>query len=369
VSGRLVPLGLFPPLNYDERGLLGFAMHPNFAANPKVYTYTAEPVAGPADFTTSQPVAGFDHQNVLAEWTVDSLNPDIVNPASRRELLRVDHPQFNHDGGTLRFGPDGKLCFSIGDGGGGDDQGEGHDPAGNSRNSGKIYGKVLRIDPDGSNSANGKYGIPADNPFASGGGLPEAWATGFRNPFSFHFDPATGLLYLGDAGQNRVEELDIVVRGGDYGWRAKEGGLFFDPAGPGGNDGAVVTIPVEPLPKGITDPFLHYDHSEGIVTIAGPVYHGSSLPALQNRLVLGDFSRGFVIPSGRLFYVDAANTIRELQIGAGNIPLGAYVKGFGQDAAGDVYVCVSRTLGPFGTTGQLLKLVPLSAAEDWQAYE
>jgi glucose/arabinose dehydrogenase len=371
VTSRLVPLGLFPPLNYDERGLLGFAMHPNFAANPKVYTYTSEPATGTSDFTTSRPAGGFDHQDVLAEWTVDLGNPNIINPASRRELFRNDHPEFNHNGGTLRFGPDGKLYVSIGDGGAGDDQGEGHEPTGNAQDTFKVLGKVLRIDPDGNNSANGKYGVPVDNPFVGGGGLGEIWAYGFRNPYTYHFDSATGLLYLGDAGQNKIEEVDIVTKGLNYGWRFKEGGFFFDPQTPAGGDGQVTTIPVVPVPLSVVNPLVQYDHDEGIVVIGGAVYRGTGLPALSGRYVFGDFSSGFGVPNGRLFYVNASGQINEFIIGATDRPLGLFLKAFAQDRNGNVYVCGSSVLGPFGTTGKVLKLVPIgaAAASDWQHFE
>jgi len=142
VSARLVPLGVAGPGSYDERGLLGFALSPNFGTNGKIYTYTSEPVSGPADFTTPVPVPGaMDHQSVIAEWTVGG-NPDVIDPLSRRELLRIDKPQFNHNAGTLRFGPDGYLYFTLGDGGNGDDEGDGHLPDGNAQDTGNVYGKI-----------------------------------------------------------------------------------------------------------------------------------------------------------------------------------------------------------------------------------
>ena len=372
VSNRLVPLGLFPPLNYDERGLLGLATHPAFAANPKVYTYTSEPAgSGTADFTTDQPAGGFDHQDVVAEWTVDPGNPNVVNPASRRELLRTNHPQFNHNGGTMRFGPDGMLYISIGDGGGGDDEGPGHDGAmGNAQDTSKIFGKILRINPDGNNSANGKYGIPADNPFVGGGGLGEVYAYGLRNPYTFHFDPGTGLLYVGDAGQNKVEEVDVVAKGSNNAWHHMEGGFFFDTVTTSPGDGQVTTIPTAPVPLGATKPLAQYGHGDGVVVIGGTVPRSTALPALAGRYVFGDFGTSFASPSGRLFYLDGNQQIREAVIDPGNKPLGLFVKGFGQDAAGDVYVCGSTTVGPFGTTGVVVKLVsPTSGIADWKLFE
>src|SRR5262249_44782740 len=144
-----------------------------------------------ADFSTMPPKTAPDHQDVVTEWHVP--NPadpsSLPDPASARVLFRGDHPEFNHDGGALMFGPDGMLYISIGDGGEGDDQGIGHAPAGNGQNIDTILGKVLRIDPLGNNSANGQYGIPADNPFAGPtAGVDEIFAYGFRNPFRMSFD-------------------------------------------------------------------------------------------------------------------------------------------------------------------------------------
>ena len=207
VRSRLVTQG-----NYDERGLLGLATHPDFAHHPLVYTYTSEPINGVADFVNVMPVGVVNnHQSVIAEWRIDAANPNQVDPASRREILRIDKPQSNHNGGTLRFGPDGFLYFSLGDGGRANDVADGHVPGGNAQNLQRIYGKLLRIDVDGRNSANGKYGIPIDNPFVGQNAVQEVYAYGLRNPFTYTFDSLTGDLYVGDAGQNNIEEVDLII--------------------------------------------------------------------------------------------------------------------------------------------------------------
>src|SRR3954462_7030337 len=137
---------------------------------------------------------------------MDPTNPDRIDLTSRREILRVDKPQANHNGGTLRFGPDGFLYFTIGDGGAADDQGPGHSPGGNGQDKSKILGKISRIDVDARTSPNGQYGIPADNPFAGQGGVVgEIYAFGLRNPYSFSFDKQNGDILLGDVGQNQIE--------------------------------------------------------------------------------------------------------------------------------------------------------------------
>ena len=241
VHGRLVSLNNA----YDERGLLGLAFHPGFAdsGSPgfgRLYTYQSEPVAGPADFTVPLPSGvQFNHQDVVTEWQVDANNPDAVNPGSAREVLRSDHPQANHNGGQLVFGPDSLLYIGIGDGGAGNDVGSGHSPQGNGQDITTVLGKILRIDPlpptltadgVGPASANGQYRIPSDNPFAARNGVAEIYAYGLRNPYRFSFDPATGDLVAGDVGQNTIEEIDIVTKGGNYGWNRKEGTFLFDPA-------------------------------------------------------------------------------------------------------------------------------------------
>jgi len=354
VRSRMVILG-----TYDERGLLGMAAHPDFANNPLLYTYTSEPVSGPADFTVTFPPEGTtNHQSVVAEWQIDLANPNVVDVASRRELMRIDQPQSNHNGGTLRFDADGHLLIAFGDGGAADDQGNGHGDTGNGQNIETIHGSLVRIDVDGNNSANGQYGVPADNPFVGATGVDEIFAYGFRNPFMFSVDSLTGDILLGDVGQNALEEVDVVVNGGNYGWNVKEGTFYFDPNGAGA--GYVTDVPVVPVPPDLIDPIAQYDHDEGLAIVGGYIYRGSALPALSGRYVTGDWG-SFASPSGRLFYLDEANEVTELVIGAEDRALGEWVKGFGEDASGELYVFTSRALGPYGNTGRMRKLVPAPA--------
>lgn len=351
VSDRLVEL----ETGFDERGLIGFAVHPQFDRTGLVYSYTSEPVSGEADFST--PIAdgsSFNHQSVIAEWQIDPENPNQVDPGSRRELLRIDEPQFNHNGGTMRFGPDGYLYIGLGDGGGADDQGNGHSEMGNGQDTSNVYGSILRIDVNGTDSSNGQYGIPPSNPFVGSEGVDEIFAFGFRNPFMFSFDRLTSDLYVGDVGQNDIEEVDIVQKGGNYGWRIKEGSFFFDPNG--GNEGFVTTEAVTTVPPDLIDPIAEYDHDDGVSVIGGFVYRGSQIPELQGRYITGDFQLG---PTGRLFYLDEENTVLEFQIGIENRDLGLLLKGFGQDVHGEIYVCASGEVGPTGSAGRILKIVPV----------
>jgi glucose/arabinose dehydrogenase len=355
--------------DYDERGLLGLALHPGFAdpASPgygRFYTFTSEPVTGMADMSCAPLPPGTvpDHQNVVAEWQADAAEPGRALADSRRAVLRIDHPQFNHNGGMLAFGPDGYLYIAVGDGGNANDSGPGHGSGGNGQDLDTPHGSILRIDPldpgltPGSAdpvSGNGRYRSPVGNPFVGAAGPDEVYAFGFRNPFRFSFDLPSGRFVAGDVGQNHVEEVDIVVVGGNYGWRLKEGSFRFDPAT------GDVTDDVAGLPAALIDPVLQYDHDEGLAVVGGHIYRGSAFPGLEGRYLFGDFSRGFGAPGGRLFAADlSAGVIEELAIGFDDRPLGLFLRGFGEDSRGELHVLASARLGPAGHGGLVLKLVP-----------
>ncbi len=385
VSDRLVSLGAFGPGTFDERGFLGVAFHPDYATNGLLYTYTSEPVSGSADFSTMPAGTTANHQSVIIEWQVpEPANPtSVVDPASARELLRIDEPQFNHNAGALNFGPDGMLYIALGDGGNRDDQGVGHVPTGNAQDPSNVLGTILRIDPQGSNSANGQYGIPDDNPFVGQAGFAEEiYAFGFRNPFRFSFDRATGDLYVGDVGQDDIEEVDVVVPGGNYGWNVKEGSFCFNPNG----DDPGFAFDQEPCPNespDLIDPAAEYNtaddltnNNDGRAIVGGFVYRGSQFPALVGRYVFGDFSRfteSGVNNDGRLFFLNKKNIVRKNKIKQSKIfeftldgqdKLGQALLGFGQDANGELYVLANATGVPFGTgpdldqaTGVVLRIV------------
>jgi glucose/arabinose dehydrogenase len=361
VSSRVVPTG--------ERGLLGVAFHPAYQSNGLVYTYTSEAAAVPVDFPLPLGVTP-DHVSVITEWLVSQPGDPaaVIDPTSGRTVLSIAQPQANHNGGALTFGPDDRLYVSLGDGGAGDDQGPGHSPQGNGQDPGNLLGAILRIDPDGADSANGQYGVPAENPFFPGGPGPfggpngcldglcdEIFAFGFRNPFRFSFDAATGDLYAADVGQLFVEEVDVVRRGGNYGWPVKEGAFCFDPNGTG--PGFVTDNPDPACGRpdlGLIDPIAQYDHNEGSAIIGGFVYRGSSIPELRGRYIFGDLSRG------RLFALERWDRLLDGQPGSGVIAelqdrpdLSFSLFGFGQDASGEIYV-----LGSLSGAGVVLKLVP-----------
>ena len=353
VSARISPLSP----TYDERGLLGFTFDPGFT-NPtspgfrRVFTYTSEPPAsGTADFTDPFLTGAPNHHSVVASWRVDPTNPNRIDPTTRQEVIRYEHPQGNHTAGSINFGPDGLLYIASGDGGAANDNANGHNPTiGNGQDNSLLLGKILRIDPNGTNSANGRYGIPPTNPFAVSGGAKEIFATGFRNPYRMSFDGAS--LLVADVGQNNIEELDRVEVGKNYGWRYKEGTFKF-------NIDGTISSDLTGVPPGLTDPIFQYDHDEGISIIGGFVYHGALLPDLAGKYIFGDFSTSFSTPNGRLFYADLSTAeIREFVIGASDRPLGLFVKGIGLDESGEIYVLGSTALGPSGTTGVILQIVP-----------
>src|SRR4051812_4442154 len=368
VSARLVAL----TPGYDERGLLGLAFHPGFSDSNspgfrKLYTYSSEPVNGTADFTVPNPSA-FNHQSVIAEWQVSGGNADVVDPATRREIMRIDEPQFNHNAGQMVFRPsDHYLYISLGDGGQANDVGDGHDPVtGNGQKLTTVLGKILRIDPlaplaqpasTDPISANGKYRIPASNPFVATVNVAEIFAYGFRNPFRFSFDAVTDKLIVADVGQDHIEEIDLVEPGKNYGWNKKEGSFLFNPAN--GN----ATVDPSPDPT-LTNPVAQYSHENGIAILGGYVYRSTTVPALTNKYVFGDFSTTFTAPKGHLFYMDDLNTgvIQELRIGNSDRPLGLFLKAMGRDASGEIYALAGTNLGPSGSSGQVLKIVPAPAS-------
>ena len=362
LSDKLISLGLFGADSYDERGFLGFAFHPQFAENGLLYTYTSEPADQSSDFSTIPTGSSPNHRSVIREFRLELTSP-IQSPAvilSERIVLTVDQPQFNHNGGALNFGPDNMLYIAFGDGGGADDRDSqefignpmiGHGTNGNGQNPANPLGSLLRIDPLGSNSSNGKYGIPSDNPFVgSSTSLAETYAYGFRNPFRFSFDSQTGALIVADVGQNKIEEVDIVQPGGNYGWGVKEGSYRFDPNG--GDAGFITDGTVD---GNFIDPVVQYDHDEGTAIIGGFMYRGKGISGLQDRYLFGDVAKTGK-GDGRIFYSDGTS-ILELDLTDRDQP-GFWVLGFGQDTDGELYALGNTAGIPFGTTGAVYKLVP-----------
>ncbi|MGD1992630.1 MAG: PQQ-dependent sugar dehydrogenase [Anaerolineae bacterium] len=355
VSGRMVQLSG----GYDERGLLGLAFHPDFAENGRFYLYYSAPLRDEAP-------AGWNHTSHISEFVVSQDDPNSADPDSERLLMQVDQPQSNHDGGQIAFGPDGYLYIPLGDGGGASDRGTGHNPElGNGQDTSTLLGSVLRVDVDGGDP----YGIPPDNPFSGEEGREEIFAYGFRNPYRIAFDAGgERQLFVGDVGQNLWEEVDIVTRGGNYGWNIKEGTHCFDPLNPGVSPGECPDI--SEMGVALAAPIIEYQNANapgglGRAVVGGMVYRGSALPAFQGRYVFGDWSTGFNRPDGTLLVATPPEMgegmwpFEEVRIAAReNGRLGSFLLSFGQDADLELYVLTSDTPGPSGDTGKVFKIVP-----------
>jgi glucose/arabinose dehydrogenase len=244
----------------QEGGLLGIAFSPSFATDGRVYlSYTAPSSASPANLRS---------RVTRVRSTDGGLTLSL---ATEEVLLSLDQPFENHNGGHIAFGPDGMLYAGFGDGG------SAGDPGNRAQNTAVAFGKLLRLDVSGATG----YAVPADNPFAAGGGLGEIYATGLRNPWRYSFDAATGRLWLADVGQDAFEEIDLIVKGGNYGWRRREGAHCFNPSTGCGT-------------AGVIDPVAEYGRGEGISVTGGFVYRGASIPALVGQYLFGDFGSGRV---------------------------------------------------------------------------
>ncbi len=285
----------------SERGLLGLAFHPSFATNGRFFVYFTD-VTGDVR---------------IAELRVAPTG-NVVDPSTLRPILTINHRRWsNHNGGWLTFGPDGNLYIGVGDGGGSGDK------SGNSQNPQRLLGKILRINVDGAEP----YSIPATNPYAKGGGQPEIFATGLRNPWRAAFDGDR--LYIADVGQNKWEEVNVVktTPGLNFGWNRMEGATCF------------ATTPC--AAPDLTQPVVTYSHDDGCSVTGGFVYRGTAMPALTGRYLFSDFCSG-VLMSLRM--PDATVTT---STDLGNL---GQVTSFGQDSKGEVYI--------LNYDGVIRKLVP-----------
>jgi len=275
----------------NEEGLLHLALHPHFADNGRVFVWCS----------VSDP-----RRNQLWELHMDPAGTTIE--ATPTVLLSIDDPADNHNGGTLCFGADSFLYVSTGDGGGGGD------PWNNSQNLGVLLGKVLRIDVDGAKP----YAIPSNNPFVGkAGARPEIWAYGLRNVWRMAFDRKTGVLWAGDVGQNMVEEVTLIEKGGNHGWNVKEGFRDFKPRQPA--DDAPLIAPV-----------YEYPRDRGVSITGGLVYRGKAIPALVGWYVYGDFASGRVWALKRR--PDGTVDNRELLHQPHRM-----ISSFAEDPAGEIY--------------------------------
>jgi len=305
---------------YDERGLLGIALHPEYASNKKFYVY----------YSASSSDKGVDNQSVIAEYKV-STDPMLADAASERILLTIQQPESNHNGGDLKFGPDGYLYIGTGDGGGAGDR---HGETGNGQNLNTLLGKILRIDVNTEQS----YAVPNDNPFVGKEAKPEIWAYGLRNPWRFSFDKNSGQLFVADVGQNKFEEVNIIEKGGNYGWRIMEANHCFNPEDNCKQEGLIL-------------PIAEYEHEEGISITGGFVYRGKELATLSEKYIFADWT-------GPMFYLEkkGESWIRGA-INLASKPTGDLkILSFAQDNNAELYVLTNQDVGPKDTKGAIYKL-------------
>ena len=281
---------------HNEEGLLGLAFHPNYRTNGQFFVFYSVTPRG----------------SVVSRFRVSKKDPDRADRDSEEKLLQFTKPYGNHNGGCLRFGPDGQLYISVGDGG------LGGDPHGNAQNLESLNGKILRIDVD-HKDADKNYAIPKDNPFAGRGGnvRAEIWAYGLRNVWRFSFDRQTGTLWAADVGQDRHEEVDIIVRGGNYGWNIREGKHPLDPNAERSAVGEFI------------EPVLDYPRVEGKSVTGGLVYRGRRLHDLTGVYLYGDFISGNVWA----LRWDGKKVTANPKIARTSLLISA----FGEDEAGEAY--------------------------------
>lgn len=289
----------------NEEGLLGLAFHPRFSETGEFFVCYS-PVNAP-------------QSERISRFHVSAKDSRKADKNSEETVLQFDQPFPNHNGGSIAFGPDGFLYVGLGDGG------SRNDPFDNAQNLGVLLGKILRIDID-RRGAETAYAIPLDNPFMNMDGVrPEIWAFGFRNPWQLTFDSQTGTLWMADVGQDLQEEINLVEKGGNYGWRRREGSYPF------GN------IPAD---LATIDPLWEYDHQVGKSITGGLVVRGSTIPELEGRYLYGDFV------SGRLWALGVQDSYDPSTISNQLIPWnGLPIFGFGHDQDGAVYVLTSSNTG------------------------
>jgi glucose/arabinose dehydrogenase len=279
-----------------EQGLLGMAFYPDYASSGRfIVSYTR-----------------LDGSSVVARYRVSTGNPDLADPLSGQTLLTVSQPYANHNGGMVAFGPDGYLYFGLGDGGGGGD------PLNTGQDRTDLLGSMLRLDVSGA----GGYATPSSNPYAGSATFrAELWNYGLRNPWRFSFDRQTGDLYIGDVGQNALEEIDVAAAGSgggeNYGWNTMEGKSCY--GGSGCNQAGLVL------------PVLDYPHGGACSVTGGYVYRGPAIPALQGTYLYGDYCAGWV--RGFRWQGGQAMDLREWTALAGGS-----ISSFGEDADGELYI-------------------------------
>ena len=307
----------------------------------------------------------WDHTAHISEFLASQEDANVADVDTERIVLQVDQPQFNHDGGTVIFGPDGYLSIALGDGGGANDTAMGHPPIGRGQDTTPLLGGIMRIDVDRGWPG---YAIPQDKPLIGQEGRDEIYAWGMRNPYRISFDAETGDLYVADVGQILWEEINRVDQPGNSGWNIKEGSHCFDPArsfepaetcADAGPHGWPLIDPVIEYPN--TGPrdnvSIHGDQEVGTTVIGGYVYRGNAFPELQGMYVYGDWTANRNQAAGVIFVAapQAAGLWPWQQLHRFD---GSYVLSFGQDEDHELFVTVIDSRGPAGESGRIYRLVP-----------
>jgi glucose/arabinose dehydrogenase len=350
---------------FDERGLLGFALHPDYANNGRFFVVYSAPLK-------NTKLKGWDHTWTLSEFKADD---GAAKLDSEKVLLEIDEPYFNHNAGSIAFGGEGHLYLAVGDGGAGNDRDEankqidppGHVAGGNGQDLNLLLGKILRVDV----SKPGALGIPSDNPFKNGKGRPEIYAWGMRNPWRISFDRETKELYAADIGQDLYEEVDVIKKGQNYGWPIREGFHCFNQ-----DDGRVepetcATAAKDGTP--FTDPIFEYKSFRsfrndpgalGISITGGYVYRGKAIPQMAGKYVFADWSRNMGVADGVLFAATRlapkgkAWSIEPLKPKSHEGALRFTIPALGEDADGELYVFSNGTSQLIGKSGKVWKIVP-----------
>ncbi|KAA2240727.1 PQQ-dependent sugar dehydrogenase [Chitinophaga agrisoli] len=310
---------------YMDVGLLGFAFHPDYKHNGRFFVHYSAPPR----------IKGYDNKSVLAEYHVSTDNPDKAVPTGK-VLLIVDQPEENHNGGNIVFGKDGYLYMGFGDGGG---QGDKHGTIGNGQDLNQLLGKIIRIDVN----HGAPYKIPPDNPFVGKKARPEIWAYGMRMPWRISFDSKTGELFCGDVGQDTYEEVDIIEKGLNYGWRAMEGFHIYDTVlyNRGGD---------------FIRPIAEYKHTTGVSITGGFVYRGSQYPAMEGKYIFADWAF-------KVFYLQQegdkwAMHDAHFEDKKDNV-FPFRINSFGQGEDGEIYMVTQNDVGALNHSGVIYKITAL----------
>ncbi|HLG33886.1 MAG TPA: PQQ-dependent sugar dehydrogenase [Bacteroidia bacterium] len=309
---------------YSEKGLLGLVFHPDYKTNGRFFVYYSAPTKE----------KNSDHKSVLASYKVSAANPDVAD-TKEEVIMEILQPESNHNGGCLQFGKDGFLYIGVGDGGGAGDK---HGTIGNGQNLNTLLGKILRIDVDSKKP----YAIPPDNPFVGrNNAKPEIYAYGLRNPWRFSFDRVSGKLFCADVGQDAWEEINLIEKGKNYGWRIMEGKHCYNP-----NTNCNTS--------GLTLPIDEYNHDTGISVCGGSVYRGKMYPSLHGIYFFADWS-------GKIFCLrqQGDGSWRRGEVIADDNrsnDMGSKINSMGEDGNGEIYFITQNLFGPKSPTGAVYRM-------------